>query len=185
LAPVEAFWSSGKRLVITTAHCLPHIPEPHPARYLEENTYGRLLAPLGEEPEVWAECVFCDVITDLAVLGAPDNQDLYDEHAAYEALTEDRPALLLGDIPPSDLREHPLASHPVHVLGLDGEWARGMARHLGGSIMLEGCRVESGMSGSPIINERGEAVGVISTGAMNPRLTRDLPGWLAPAPAIG
>jgi hypothetical protein len=91
-----------------------------------------------------------------------------------------RPTLRLGDIPPSDLMEHPLKTHPVHVLRLDGEWHRGMASHVGGSLWLEGCRIKGWMSGSPILNERGEAIGVVSTGGPDPRLARDLPGWLAP-----
>jgi hypothetical protein len=34
-------------VVITAAHCLPHFPPPHPAMYLEERTYQRILGPLG------------------------------------------------------------------------------------------------------------------------------------------
>jgi predicted DNA-binding transcriptional regulator AlpA len=34
--------------------------------------------------------------------------------------------------------------------------------------------------GLPIIANSGAAVGVVSTGPINPRLARDLPGWLAP-----
>jgi hypothetical protein len=45
--------------------------------------------------------------------------------------------------------------------------------------------VQNGMSGSPIINEDGYAVGVVSTGYLNPRLAADLPRWLtAPPPSI-
>jgi len=170
-----------QRLVITAAHCLPQVPEPMPARYAQENTFP-LLAPLGKEPSVWAEIIFCDVITDIAVLGEPDGQTFSDEYAAYGAFTESRPALRLGDIPPSDLGEHQLRSHHVHVLGLGGGWVCGRGQHVDRPLWLEGCRIERGMSGSPIINERGEAIGVVSTGGPDPRLARDLPGWLAPPP---
>jgi hypothetical protein len=76
--------------------------------------------------------------------------------------------------------ESRLRAHAVYVFGLDGQWIRGTARHVGGPIMLEGCRVKGGMSGSPIIANSGAAVGVVSTGPINPGLARDLPGWLAP-----
>jgi hypothetical protein len=32
-----------ERVIITAAHCLPFIPPCHPTRYLEEQTYQRLL----------------------------------------------------------------------------------------------------------------------------------------------
>jgi hypothetical protein len=35
-----------------------------------------MLGPLDGEPSIWAECLFVDVIADLAVLGPPDKQEL-------------------------------------------------------------------------------------------------------------
>ena len=166
-------------LVITAAHCLPSIPAPHPARHLEESTF-QLLSALGEQPTIWAECLFVDVIADLAVLGPPDGQELYDEHEAYLAFTGARRVLRLGDLPQSALGLGPIATHPIRVLRLDGEWARGQGSHFGGSISLHETSIASGMSGSPILDRDDWAVGVVSTGRINPRLARDLPAWLAP-----
>ena len=42
-----------------------------------ERTYQRLLGELSGEPTVWAERLFADPISDVAVLGPPDNQELY------------------------------------------------------------------------------------------------------------
>jgi hypothetical protein len=39
-----------------------------------------------EQPSVWCECLFADPVADVAVLGAPDNQELSDQADAYEAL---------------------------------------------------------------------------------------------------
>ena len=50
-----------ERIVITAAHCLPKLPRPHPARYIEEETYARLLGPLGGKRAVWARCLFVHV----------------------------------------------------------------------------------------------------------------------------
>jgi|SRR5918996_535523 hypothetical protein len=170
----------GQRLVITAAHCLPQIPPAHPARYLHESTF-LMLGPLDGEPSIWAECLFVDVMADLAVLGPCDSQEFYEENEAYETFTENRPALRLGDIPPSDLGACRLETHPVHVLQLDGQWVRGQANRIqDGPILLVEPPPKAGMSGSPILNDCGEAIGVISTGDLNPRLLRDLPMWLAP-----
>jgi hypothetical protein len=67
------------RYVITAAHCLPSFPPCLSFSDVSERTYKALLGPLGQEPTVWAECVFVDPIGDIAVLGAPDGQELPDE----------------------------------------------------------------------------------------------------------
>ena len=72
--------AGDQRLVITAAHCLPHFPPCHGASYTEERTYPDFIGPLGESaPKVWAECLFADPVGDIAVLGSPDDQALYDE----------------------------------------------------------------------------------------------------------
>src|SRR5437867_2361147 len=77
------------RLIITAAHCLPRFPPCHGLSYTEERTYAKLLGPLGrKKPTVWAECLFVDPVADIAVLGPPDGQELYDEWGAYERLVE-------------------------------------------------------------------------------------------------
>jgi hypothetical protein len=43
---------AGNRLVVTAAHCLPFFPPCHGASYLEERTYGALLAILDREPAI-------------------------------------------------------------------------------------------------------------------------------------
>src|SRR5262249_57628847 len=88
-----------ERIIITAARCRPRLPSPyehllqlptpHPARYLEEETYQRILGPLGAEPTVWVACLFVDPIADIAVLGQPDNQDLSEQADAYDQLVED------------------------------------------------------------------------------------------------
>jgi hypothetical protein len=74
--------------VITAAHCLPELPPAHGMSYLHERTYQKLLGALGEAPSVWAECVFADPVADIAVLSEPEGQELFDQCAAYEELTE-------------------------------------------------------------------------------------------------
>jgi len=64
-----------------------------------ENIYKRLLGPLGAKPTVWAHCLFADPVTDIAVLGQPDIQTLFDEADAYDQLVESMETLAIGNAP--------------------------------------------------------------------------------------
>ena len=145
-----------ERIVYTAAHCLPFFPPCHAASYLEERTYKALLGPLGQEPTVWAECLFVDPIGDIAVLGLPDDQELYDKCHTYEALMQSITPLRIADV-----REEASA----HLLSLDGEWFRCKAQSVcGGPPFVSPTpskNLVSGMSGSPILAEDGSAIGVV------------------------
>lgn len=169
-----------RSLVVTAAHCLPRFPPCHPVSYTHERTYSRLLGPLYDaKPAVWAECLFIDPLADIAVLGSPDGQVLYEEAEAYEALTDKRPALSIGPAP---------ATGPGWVLTLAGRWSSCIVEHIGydhpialrGSLCIGDVKggIHFGMSGSPILADDGTAIGVVSTDSMNPHLIHDLPGWL-------
>ncbi len=56
----------NRRVVVTGAHCLPHLPPAHTFSYLEEKTYQKLLGLLDQEPTVWAEFLFVDPVADIA-----------------------------------------------------------------------------------------------------------------------
>jgi Trypsin-like peptidase domain len=183
------------RLVITAAHCLPSFPPCHSASYLEERTYPKLLGPLGGEPTVWAECLFVDPIADIAVLRGPDGQELYDEAAAYDALVEAATPLRI-----TGAKEDGKA----WLLSLDGKWFQcGVRCHSGGPLWIYDAtdNIMGGMSGSPILNDNCEAIGVACVSAVkgpykgegleealssagsteggpNPNLVSNLPGWL-------
>jgi hypothetical protein len=84
-----------RRLIVTAAHCLPHLPPAHAAS-THESTYPKLVGQLHGERNVWAECLFVDPIADIAILGSPDDQELSEESEAYDALTEGAPHLQIG-----------------------------------------------------------------------------------------
>ena len=98
---IRTFLEGGQgRYVITAAHCLPQLPPPHPTSYTEERTYAKLLSSIKRKRRgVWAECFFVDPVADLAVLGSPDNQALWGEAEAYNALTERAVPLPIGQLP--------------------------------------------------------------------------------------
>jgi hypothetical protein len=141
--------------------------------YAEERTYSALLGPLGEEPTVWAECLFADPIADIAVLGSPDEEQLWKKAATYTALVDACEPLQVAE---------PAEEGSVWLLSLEGRWYRCSARCSGRGLVVVG-RTEGGMSGSPIMDPEGRAVGVVCLGggptsAVNPTLTADLPGWV-------
>jgi len=176
-----------ERYVVTAAHCLPYYPEPHLANGASELSYANILGPLGvHEGTVWAELTECNAISDIAVLGAPDG----DEWEQYEAFTST--AMTIGQSPqlrrPHEWTVETATS--AWVLSLDGQWRHCTVQNGGRFLMMvQGELVESGMSGSPIVNDDGAAIGVVSTGGdgfnLNPSLTDCLPQWLLRTMTIG
>jgi hypothetical protein len=176
------------RLVVTAAHCLPRFPPCHGASYLEERTHSELLAPLGDDLSVWAECLFADPIADIAVLGSPDDQELTEAAEAYEALVESATPLSIADVPAEEFGAfHP---HPGFLLSLEGSWFPCIIEYIGdGPLLISDAaqRIVGGMSGSPILSAEGLAIGVVCLGgnhAANARLASHLPGWLLREPAL-
>jgi hypothetical protein len=159
------------RIIVTAAHCLPHFPKAHPARHPEEHTYARLLGPLGTEPTVWAECLFADPMADIAVLCTPDNQELSDEADAYEALVDAARPLAIADAPAQDVNDLTPGKGEARVLSLDGRWLDGRVERRGGwLVFFPKNYIKSGMSGSPIIDRAGKAIGVVSVDIFSPAL---------------
>jgi hypothetical protein len=182
-----------ERWVYSAAHCLPWLP-PRPdedgARAIgslgepHEKTYAELLGSLGGATTVWTECVFCDPISDVAVLGKPHDDNRFELTEQYWKLIDD-------DIVP--LRVAGLTDRETAwMLSLDLRWFRCRAAPTGAGLWVSDCEecIEAGMSGSPILNDAGHAIGLVSvssvncraadTNSMNPALARSLPRWLCP-----
>jgi hypothetical protein len=178
------------RYVVTAAHCVEPLPPPQPARDISEATYRNFIGPLGGERHVWAECVFIDLIADIAVFGEPDNQELYEQAQAYEELTEQATPFRIGKlrfprqrlrpregvmriegellrVPPPPLRGPREASSDARMLSLEGEWFSCQVMSLGRSLWFEEATqpIVGGMSGSPVILPDGGAVGVMCVSA--------------------
>lgn len=205
------------RLVVTAAHCLPQLPEAMPAMANHERTYGQILAPLGDEPRVAVELLFADPVADVAILGPPDDQELVEEFKAFEAIVEAATPILIvtnaGELPRaldsastvittmgndgilrlrSTGRRCMLADTPARLLSLDMRWFscgyRQVRPHAPLWIVDATNDIRGGMSGSPIVNKQGEAVGVVCVsvvgsgefsreGGPNPCLPGNLPLW--------
>lgn len=184
----SAQWKSfvDYRLVVTAAHCLPKLPPAHAAAVNSDKTYKLLGSLDGSKSGIWAECLFANPVADIAVLDRPSDQELGDEADAYAALTDDAPVLRIDKA----------QTGSGWVLALGSHWVRTTLNvfvSMGGGTSLSIDATEPGMSGSPILNDAGLAVGIVAVGTERenkngerrnertgpqPMLTRDLPGWL-------
>ena len=180
------------KVIVTAAHCLGKLPPAHATAFTWEKTYNLLGSLDGTKSNICAECLFIDPVADIAVLGAPDNQasqEMYEQSEEYDKLVDDAPALRIGK---------PDAGRGW-ILSMDGHWIpTPMKVHgtLFGTALFIG-PTEPGMSGSPILNGAGQAIGVVVIGSetidsrgvvheeMNgpqPILIRDLPArFVGPA----
>jgi hypothetical protein len=161
------------RLVITAAHCLPNNDG-------WDNALPDLLGKLGDEPSIAAQCIFIDPVADVAVLCTPDTQaeELAADAEAYEALIEAATPLKIGRAIPW---ETPM---PVSLIALDGHEITGVADHCGMSLGITKMSdpTVKGMSGSPVIDRQGDAIGIVNLYAggesVAASLLANLPGWL-------
>lgn len=183
--------ANGNRLIITAANCMPRLPpatgalapqgpptSPDSDEYDSERTYANLLGPLGGERSVWAKCIFGDPVANIAVLMQPDDRGLNYQCQAYGDLTKSAEPL-----PIAEADDGPSA----RLLSLDFRWFGCELTTLGNSIWITAANSEirGGMSGSPILDHNGRAVGIVCVSAQsmephgpNPRLTHCLPAWL-------
>jgi hypothetical protein len=194
------------RYVITAAHCLPRLPPAHAAADDHERIYANLMGEVGGAQTVWAECDFVDPIADIAILCSPDIQALWEEADLYEKLIEPKIPLRIAALPHPPVEDPKIPKHlhatvqgtqPATLISLTCERFSCKVRYSASSrsLWIEGAEqpIVGGMSGSPILDEVGAAVGLISIsagdivegkeigrpreGGPNPRLINCLPGW--------
>jgi Trypsin-like peptidase domain len=168
--------AGSSRYIITAAHCLQRsqFPRPHLANGVRELTFKNILGPLDSKRRtVWAELCALSLCDDIAVFRQPDDQELSEEYEQYEEFTTAAMTIKRPETPGT----------VAWVLSLDGEWQSCTLHNSERFLSInQSDLVKSGMSGSPIINNSGAAVGLISTSgsgsSVNPNLMGCLPPWL-------
>jgi hypothetical protein len=199
----------SSRYIITAAHCIQDahqragLPKAHPARNLEEATYINLIGPLHGDGRqmIWAALCFVDPMSDIAVFHEPDGEELSDENEKYCEFTDEIEPIPVSATPltvaefgkaidlPYPIKQP--SETPAYVLALDGQWQRCGLHNSGRlvSVSVTEGLIQSGMSGSPIINTYGAAIALLSTSAnlrgigpdssgIGPSLMDCLPRWL-------
>jgi len=163
-------------LVLTAAHCIDFTC-----------TGGMVLGDYCIETinaggrELKAAVVAVEPVSDIAVLGTLDNQVFYKEAEDFESFCAETKPVPLCKRSFVRFREF-----GIHVYTHKGTWIRGIAVQYSGNgqqIAITTCeQIEGGTSGSPVINDRGELVGIVSTGGsktnLMPRPHLALPVWV-------
>src|SRR5262249_2691872 len=114
----------GTRFAIAAAHCLPFFPPCSAATYACELIYTSLLAPLSGAPKLSAECLFADPISDIAVLGRPENT-----FEQYESFMDSLKPFSVGRARPQE---------SASVLSLSEHWVPvSLSRQINGPVWIE------------------------------------------------
>jgi hypothetical protein len=170
---VEEALRSKRRFVITAAHCLPTI---QPAWLGSPRLYKNLLGQIAKKKKtVSAACLFVDPVSDIAVLGSPD-ENFHEEANAYRELVDSVSPLKIGDAVAWGTRV------PASLISLDGRKIECDAQHFGDRWIIDLLRknIEDGMSGSPVLDEAGAAIGLVARdvgeAGVSPRLLAHLSG---------
>ena len=137
----------------------------------EEAIFENWVGPLDGERSIWVECSFADPIADVALLREPDHQLIAEQCLQFRKFASKIEPLQFGLDKPSS----------VWVLELSGEWREASGISVDGNSIWGDPRgdftFEGGMSGSPILDGAGKAVGFVSTDGSCPRLPHTLPRW--------
>ena len=179
-------------VIVTAAHCLPHLPPCNVAHDTELFIYEGLVGMLGGDMKVPTQCLFVDPVGDIAVLGEPNDLELPKGKTSeeYDLLMRERPALRLdfsNSWMPAPGRS--VAEGPVWLLDTEGQWVNGTARAFpSGQVKLSGSALigKPGVSGSPVLDENGLVLGLVTNGVPEAGwmmadafvLKNRLPGWL-------
>jgi len=170
--------------VLTAAHCLP--PLPPPFHGIEELTCKKLIGRLNQEPTVTAELAFADPVSDLAILCEPKHPDLFCECRAYRELLEAADSFTIAGV---DVEVDEEFAAKVLLLNRN-DWVTGVAKlhYCGAWLLLKEPITVGGMSGSPVLDDKDNAIGVVTSGiegggaaaegwSSNCRLMHSLPRW--------
>ena len=144
-----------------------------------------LNAVCGDKGKLLVETLSFDPVSDVAVLGSPDNQSLPEDADAFDEFCERvQPVKLLRHIP------KPRAEFRVWIRTHTNTWVAGQATYSCGRGFAYDTKIEIpyGTSGGPIVNDNGELVGVVSHGVTTrykglyksaaPLLPLALPVWI-------
>jgi S1-C subfamily serine protease len=170
--------------ILTAAPCIPWSNEGLMA--LDVPFLVKIITADGSQ--LVGQILAVEPVADIAVIGSPDSQTFYEASNAFDDFAESSERLILCD------DEFPFGkSFPVHVFTHCGKWLSGEAVRWGGENESTVCietdpGITSGTSGSAIVNDCGEVVGVVSNSSNSTTETagrgtcarpcQSLPVWL-------
>jgi hypothetical protein len=162
-------------MILTAAHCLDFS---RVGPIMLENEYVVGIVTSRRE-KIRGTPIFIDLVSDVAVIGMPTNDDRY----KFEAFCKGTMPAQLSAIRPELRREF-----PVRIRTHTGKWIEGFGRF--GSDRRDRIHIKSnepilgGTSGSPVVDKYDKLLGIVSTGSEDqkfcsiPFARRTLPAWV-------
>jgi hypothetical protein len=142
--------------ILTAAHCVEYTPAG--ALVLGDSCIVEIETMQGS---LQTQLLAVEPVSDIAVLGALDGQEFWDETQALDEFCATTPPV------PVSLEDLPLLQpFPIYIYTHRGQWLQGRAQLAGHDVpslwieMPE--QIEAGTAGSPIVTERGTLIGIVS-----------------------
>ncbi len=173
-----------KNMILTAAHCVTFTNSG--LMVLGEYFLEHIQTQTGN---IVGSIEMVESVSDLCIIGPPDNQELYKESIKFENFCRDtKPVKICSD------KVEAWQKSDIYILNLDRQWIKGTAEYtcyLNSPMVsvIADAQIEGGASGGPIINDKGQLVGIVSNfqqninsgdkcGGMMPRPLLALPVWI-------
>jgi S1-C subfamily serine protease len=144
--------------ILTAAHCVPWSGEGQ----MPLGEYFLVTVIAADGRRLTGQVVAVEPVSDIAVIGSPDGQTFSSQATDFDNYLESTEGLILckDDFPFG-------AGFPVQIYTHTAEWISGEATQWGENVPTLSFEtkppVVAGTSGSAIVNDRGEVVGVVSS----------------------
>jgi len=172
--------SHGTGIILTAAHCIEY----DTSGGMTLGDYCLERATTHEKKEIVTQVCAVEPVSDIAVLGEPDGQELYDEAVAFEEFCEG-----IHPVPISTAEPELFKHFPIFVFTHHRTWIKGTAqlcRKDAPNLVIK-AMIEAGTSGGAVVDELGNLMAIVSqsqdppslgsTGS-GPRPHRALPVWV-------
>ena len=164
-------------MILTATHCVQHTTD----GFMVWDSYIETLKT--SQGFLKAQATMVECVSDIAVLESLDGQEFWDEYIAFETFCETvNPLNLTMDALP--LRR----PFPVHLRTCEGEWMSGEATIYNPASPTIGITfphtIPSGTSGSPIVNDGGEIVAIVSNSSESSHQRQSIGSHPFPAMAL-
>jgi hypothetical protein len=154
-------------LIITAAHCIEFELE---GRMVLDENYSIEEIRTSEGQTLKARPLAVEPVADIAVIGSLDGQVFYDEAEDFFSFCSSVEPVSVSRTDFALTQDPDLVRNRIHIYTHKGEWITGNAIQFLPAPQMVGFdtveQIEGGTSGSPIVKDSGELVGIISNASL-------------------